>query len=408
MSTHQLAATCSWLLMFVLSACSREHASPAPASQQQTTVSAAAEPSAIKVIKLGQTMPYSGPASAYSTVGKLHAAYFKQLNEAGGIHGRTIELLSLDDAYSPPKAIEQVRKLVEQDHVLAVFQSVGTAANSAVHKYLNAQHVPQLFVSSGATKWADPEHFPWTIGYNPTYQREGRTYAKYILEHVPHAKIAVLYQNDDFGKDLLKGLRDGLGAQANLIVAEASYETSDARIDSQISALKGSGANTFVDITTPRFAALAVRAVYDSGWKPLHFLNNVGASVGTALLPAGLEKAIGLLSTQYVKDPNDKQWDSDPAMQEFKNFMRTRFPDGDVTDSFNPYAYISAQVLVQVLEQCGDTLTRENIIKQAANLKDFAPGLLLPGVVINTSQGDYEVFDHVQLARFDGTHWALL
>jgi ABC-type branched-subunit amino acid transport system substrate-binding protein len=353
-------------------------------------------------------MPYSGPASAYSTIGKLHAAYFKQVNEQGGIHGRMIELISLDDGYSPPKTLEQTRKLVEQDHVLAVFQSVGTAANTAIHKYLNVHKVPQLFASTGATKWADPSHFPWTIGFNPSYQREGRTYAAYILAHVPNPKIAVLYQNDDFGKDLLKGLRDGLGERADLIVAEASYETSDPRLDSQISTLKSSGANTFVDITTPKFAAQAVRAAYDTGWKPLHFLNNVGSSIGTALIPAGLDKAVGLITTLYIKDPNDHRWDADPAMEEFKTFMRTRYPEGDLAEHFNPYAYISAQTLVQVLQQCGDDVSAANIIKQASSLKGFSPGLLLPGVVINTAADDFELFDQVHLARFDGTHWVLM
>jgi branched-chain amino acid transport system substrate-binding protein len=382
-------------------ACSRSQ----PSVAESTSVSPATATADIKTIKLGQTMPYSGAASAYSTIGKLHTQYFKQLNDAGGVRGRKIELLSLDDAYSPPKTLEQVRQLVEQEHVLAVYQSVGTAANSAVHKYLNAQHVPQLFASTGATKWADPEHYPWTIGFNPSYQREGRTYAEHILKYAPKAKIAVLYQNDDFGKDLLKGLRDGLGSHADMIVSEVSYETSDAKVDSQITTLKASKADTFIDIATPKFAAQAVRAAYDTGWKPTHYLCNVGSSVGTVLVPAGVEKALGLYTTVYIKDPNDKQWDNDPAMQKYKRFMHEHFPDGDVTDSFNAYAYVSAQVLVQVLTQCGDEITRENIIKQAANLKDYAPELLRPGVTINTSPTDFELFDRIQLAKFDGQTW---
>jgi ABC-type branched-subunit amino acid transport system substrate-binding protein len=286
-----------------------------------------------------------------------------------------------------------------------MFNSVGTANNTAVHKYLNTKQVPQLFVSTGATKWADPEHFPWTIGFNPTYQREGRTYAKHILEHSPKAKIAVLYQNDDFGKDLLKGLRDGLGEHANMIIAEATYETSDATVDSQIATLKSSKADTFVDIATPKFAAQAVRAAYDTGWKPTQYLCNVGASVGTVLMPAGLNKSVGLYTVVYIKDATDKQWDNDPEMQKYKRFMKERFPEGDIADSFNAYAYVSAQVLVKVLQQCGDEITSDNIRKQAANLKDFKPELVLPGVVINTSPTDFEVFDQLQLARFDGRNW---
>ncbi|MEY4579675.1 MAG: hypothetical protein RL701_4378 [Pseudomonadota bacterium] len=398
----------AWLVAIALfGACSRDQKTDSP-KPDETSVSPALGTTEVKVIKLGQTMPYSGPASAYGTIGKLHAAYFKQLNEAGGINGRKIEFTSLDDAYSPPKTVEQVRKLVEQDNVLAVFQSVGTAANSAVHKYLNAKQVPQLFVSTGATKWADPQHYPWTIGFNPTYQLEGRTYAKYILEHIKDPKIAVLYQNDDFGKDLLKGLRDGLADKASIIVAEASYETSDPRIDSQITTLKGSGANTFVNISTPKFSAQAVRAAFDSGWKPNHFLNNVGSSVGTALTPAGLDKSVGLITALYVKEPHDHRWDNDPAMNEFKAFMSKYYPEGDLAEHFNPYAYVSAQTLVQVLKQCGDDLTRANIMKQAANLKNFTPGLLLPGLVINTGPDDFEPFDQVKLARFDGEHWVLM
>ena len=394
-------------LSLLVVACSRDSART-EVKAEATSLSAATAPSELTPIKLGQTQPYSGPASAYSTIGKLHSAYFKQLNEAGGIRGHKLELTSSDDGYSPPKTLEQTRKLVEQEQVLALFQSVGTAANTAVHQYLNAKHVPQLFVSSGATKWADPEHHPWTIGFNPSYQREGRAYAKHILANAPKAKIGVLYQNDDYGKDLLKGLRDGLAEHANMIVAEVSYETSDATIDSQIASLKASKADTFIDITTPKFAAQAVRAAFDSGWKPRHYLNNVGASVGTALVPAGVDKASGLFTIVYLKDASDPQWNDDPAMQKYKAFMRDRFPEGDIADFFNAYAYVSAQTLVQVLTQCGDVLTSENILKQATSLKDFAPDLVLPGITVNTSPTDYELFERVQLARFDGQRWVVL
>jgi branched-chain amino acid transport system substrate-binding protein len=399
-----------------LTACSKEappQPEPTPAAPEatnkentETTVSPAAKPPESKSIKLGQTMPYSGPASAYGTIGRLHSAYFKMLNEQGGINGRKVELTSLDDTYSPPKTVEQTRRLVEQDNVVAVVQSVGTAANSAVHKYLNSKKVPQLFVSTGASKWNDPEHFPYTIGFNPSYKLEGRTYAAHILKHSPKGKIAVLYQNDDYGKDLLEGLKEGLGEQAaKMIIAEASYEPSDPTIDSQISTLKSSKANVFVDITTPKFAAQAVRRVFDLGWKPTHYLNNVGASVGAVLVPAGMERAKGAHTTQYIKDPNDPQWAEDPEMQRFKAFMKAYYPEGDLIDASNAYAYVSAQTLVQVLKQCGDDLTSDNILKQATSLKSFTPELLLPGITINTANNDYETFDQLRLATFDGKTW---
>ena len=384
-------------------ACSRNSAdSAAPGTADKAAPLAAAGP---EPIKIGQTMPYSGPASAYGTIGKIDGAYFKMINDQGGVNGRKIELLSLDDGYSPPKAVEQIRKLVEQDQVLLIFQALGTPSNSAIQKYLNAKKVPHLFCSTGATKWGDPEHFPWTMGFNPSYQLEGRTYAKHILDHSPKAKIAVLYQNDDYGKDLLKGLKDGLGEHANMIVKEVTYEVTDATIDSQIATLKGSKADVFVNVTTPKFAAQAIRKVYDIGWKPVHYLNNVGASVGTVLTPAGLDKSVGLMTTAYLKDATDKQWDSDPAMLKFKDFMAKNYLEGKVSDASNVYGYVAAQTMVQVLKQCGTDLSRDNILKQAANLKDFAPELLLPGISINTAASDYFVFDQVQLARFDGNNW---
>ena len=291
-------------------------------------------------IKLGQTMPYSGPASAYGTIGKLHAAYFKMLNDAGGINGRKINLISLDDGYSPPKAVEQVRKLVEQDEVLALFQTLGTPSNSAIHKYVNAKKVPHLLLATGATKWADPKNYPWTLGFNLSYQAEGQIYAKYLLKNKPNAKIAILYQNDDYGKDVLKGVKDGLGAAgAKMIVAEATYEVSDPTVDSQIVTLQGSKADTFINITTPKFGAQAVRKAFDSGWKPLHIINNVSASVGSVLTPAGLDKSVGLLTLQYYKDPNDPQWKDDPAMLEWRAFMGRYYREGDPKDISNPVSY---------------------------------------------------------------------
>jgi branched-chain amino acid transport system substrate-binding protein len=364
-------------------------------------------PAASAEIKIGQTMPYSGPASAYGTIGKVEAAYFKKLNAAGGINGHTINFLSVDDGYSPPKAVEQVRKLVEQDQVLFIFQSLGTPSNAAIQPYLNTNKVPQLFVATGATRWNDPEHFPWTMGFNPSYALEGKTYGQYIAAHQPKAKIAVLYQNDDFGKDLLKGLKEGLGDKAKSVVAEATYEVSDATIDSQIATLKSSGADTFVDVTTPKFAAQAIRKVYDIGWKATHYLSNVAASVGSVLTPAGLDKSVGLKTVGYFKDPTDKQWDDDPAMKEWKAFMKEYVPEGGLQDGNNTYAYIAAQTMEQVLKQCGDDLSRANVMKQAASLKGFAPGLLLPGIKMDTGADDFAPFDQLQLVRFDGTTWVL-
>ncbi len=359
-------------------------------------------------IKIGQTMPYSGPASAYGTIGKVHQAYFKMINDQGGVNGRKINLISLDDGYSPPKTVEQVRKLVEQDEVLATFNTLGTAPNSAIHKYMNAKKVPHLFLSTGATKWADPKNFPWTIGWNIAYQSEGMIYAKWLLKNKPNAKVAILYQNDDYGKDVLKGVKDGLGAKAaSMIVKEATYEVSDPTVDSQILTLQASGADTFVNITTPKFAAQAIRKAFDSGWKPLHIVNNVGASVGSVLTPAGLDKSKDLITLQYYKDPNDPQWKDDPAMLEWRAFMGRYYRDGDPKDASNMYGYLTAQTMVQVLKQCGNDLTRENLMKQAANLKNFKLPLLLPGMSINTSATDYFLMEQGQLAKFNGTQWLL-
>jgi branched-chain amino acid transport system substrate-binding protein len=359
-----------------------------------------------KEIKLGQTMPYSGPASAYGTIGKLHQAYFKMLNEAGGVNGRMITLISLDDGYSPPKAVEQVRRLVEQDEVLALFQTLGTPSNSAIHKYVNAKKVPHLLLATGATKWGDPKNYPWTMGFNPSYAAEGAIYARYLMKSKPNAKIAILYQNDDYGKDLLKGVEETLtGPSAKMIVAKASYEVTDPTVDSQILTLQGSGADTFINITTPKFSAQAIRKAWDSGWKPLHIHNNVGASVGSVLVPAGLDKSVGLLTMQYYKDPNDPQWKDDPAMLEWRGFMGRYYRDGDPKDASNLYAYITAQLMVQILKQCGNDLTRENVMRQAANLKNVKLPLLLPGMTVNTSPTDYFPIEQGQLARFTGQLW---
>jgi branched-chain amino acid transport system substrate-binding protein len=361
-----------------------------------------------KEIKLGQTMPYSGPASAYGTIGKVEQAYFKKINDEGGINGRMINLISLDDGYSPPKTVEQVRKLVEQEEVLALFQTLGTPSNSAIHKYVNAKKVPHLFVATGATKWNDPKNYPWTMGFNLSYQAEGAIYGRYLLKNKPNAKIAILYQNDDYGKDVLKGVKEVLsGPNAKMIVAEATYEVSDPTVDSQILTLKASGADTFIDITTPKFAAQAVRKAYDSGWKPLHLLNNVGASVGSVLTPAGLDKSVDLVTVQYYKDATDPQWKDDPAMLEWRAFMARYYREGNVEDASNIYGYIAAQTMVQVLKQCGNDLTRENVMRQAANLKNFKQSLLLPGITLNTSADDFAPVDQGQLSRFNGKQWVL-
>jgi ABC-type branched-subunit amino acid transport system substrate-binding protein len=361
-----------------------------------------------KEIKLGQTMPYSGPASAYGTIGRLHQAYFKMVNDAGGINGHRINLVSLDDGYSPPRAVEQVRRLVEQENVLALFQTLGTPSNTAIHKYVNARKVPHLFVATGATKWNDPKNFPWTFGFNLSYQTEGEIYARYLLKEKPNARIAILYQNDDYGKDVLEGVKHVLsGPHAKMVIAQATYEVTDPTVDSQILTLKASGADTFINITTPKFAAQAVRAAFDSGWKPLHFLNNVGASVGSVLTPAGLDKSVGLVTVQYYKDATDPQWKDDPAMLEWRAFMGRHYREGNVDDATNIYAYITAQTMVQVLKQCGTDFSRDNIKRQAENLKNFKPGLLLPGISMNTSPSDHAPVSQAQLSRFTGKQWQL-
>ncbi len=359
-------------------------------------------------IKIGNIMPYSGPASAYGVIGKTEAAYFKKINDAGGINGRKINFISYDDGYSPPKTVEQARKLVESDEVLLIFNSLGTPPNSAIHKYMNAKKVPQLFVATGATKWNDPKDFPWTMGWQPNYQSESHIYAKYILKEKPDAKIAVLYQNDDYGKDYLKGLKDGLGAKAaSMIIAEESYETTEPSIDDHIVKLKSTGADVFVNITTPKFSAQAIKKVHEIGWQPLHILNNVGASVGAVMKPAGFDNSQGIISANYVKDVSDPQWATDPGMKEFLDFMAKDFPEGNKLDGGTIVGYGVAQTLVQVLKQCGDDLTRANVMKQAANLKDFRTEVLLPGITINTSPTDFAPISQLQLMRFKGERWEM-
>jgi len=356
-------------------------------------------------IKVGNIMPYSGPASAYATIGKTEAAYFNKLNSEGGINGRKVNFISYDDGYSPPKAVEQARKLVESDEVLLIFNSLGTPSNSAIQKYMNAKKVPQLFISTGAAKWNDPKNFPWTMGWQPNYQTEARIYAAYILRNYPGKTIGVLYQNDDFGKDYVIGLREGLGDQASkLILVESSYETSSPTVDSQVVQIKGANPDIFINISTPKFAAQAIKKIAELNWHPVHFLTNVSASIGGVMKPAGYENDQGILSTAYLKDPKDPDWKNDPAMNEWRAFMTKWYPEGDQDDAATVFAYGVAKGLEQVLKQCGDDLTRENIMKQAANL-NFEIGIYLPGTKIKTSPTDFAPIEQLQMQRFKGETW---
>jgi branched-chain amino acid transport system substrate-binding protein len=357
-------------------------------------------------IKIGNIMPYSGPASSYGVIGKTEAAYFNKINAEGGINGRKITFITYDDGYSPPKAVEQARKLVESDEVLLLFNPLGTPSNSAIQKYLNSKKVPQLFVATGATKWNDPKNFPWTMGWQPSYQSEARIYAKFLMKEKPNAKIAILYQNDDFGKDYLKGLKDGLGAKASAIVAEESYETTEPTIDGHIVKLKSTGADTFISITTPKFAAQAIKKLGEIEWKPLHIVSNVSASVGSVMKPAGFENSQGILSAAYAKEA-DPQWDNDPGMKKFYAFLEKYYPDANKLDGSVVFGYGVAQTMAKVIEMCGDNLTRENVMKQAASLKDFAPDTLLPGIKINTSSTDFAPIEQLQMMRFKGETWEL-
>jgi ABC-type branched-subunit amino acid transport system substrate-binding protein len=359
-------------------------------------------------IKIGNIMPYSGPLSAYGVSGRAEAAYFRKINAEGGINGRKIRFISYDDAYTPPKTVEQARKLVESDEVFLIFGALGTPTNTAIQKYMNAKKEPQLFVQSGATKWNDPKEFPWTMGWAPSYQNEGRIYARYIVKEKPNARVAVLYQNDGYGKDYLIGLKDGLGAKAaSMIVAEEAYEVSEPTIDSHLVKMKSLGADVFVDITTAKFSSQAIKKAAEIGWKPLHFISNVSASIGSIIRPAGIDKAQGIISVAYLMDALDPQWRDDPGMKEFDEFLAKDFREGNRADSLVMTGYNMAQTLVQVLRQCGDNLSRENVMKQAANLKDFRTTNLLPGIKINTSPIDFAPIKRVQLRRFNGDRWEL-
>jgi branched-chain amino acid transport system substrate-binding protein len=356
-------------------------------------------------IKIGNISIYSGPASSYGVIGQTEAAYFNKINADGGINGRKINFISYDCAYSPPKTVEQARKLVESDDVLLIFQSLGTSTNTAIQKYMNGRRVPQLFVGTGATKWNDPQNFPWTMGWQPNYQSEGHIFAQYLLQNYPRGKIGILYQNDDYGKDYVKGLKDGLNGKIQ-IVAESPYETTDPTVDSQIVSLKASGADVFYDVTIPKFAAQAIKKAAEIEWKPIHLLNGISNSVST-LKPAGLEISKGIISSAFLKDPTDPQWKEDLIYKEWVVFMDRYYPNGDKTINYTVYGYSAAQTLVEVLKQCGDDLTRENVMKQAANLHDLRIGMLLPGIAMNTSKSDYAPIKQMQMQRFNGQPWEL-
>jgi len=359
-------------------------------------------------IRIGNTCFYSGPASSYGTIGRAMAAYYKMVNDQGGVNRRKITFISYDDAYSPPKTVEMTRKLVEEDHVFLDAGPLGTPTQSAIWHYMNQQKVPQLFVSTGATKWNDPKGHPWTMGWQPNYQSEGRIYAAYILKELPDAKIGVLYQDDDFGKDYLKGVRDGLGAKAgSMLKVASSYETTDPTVDSQVIGMKQAGCDAFVNAGIPKFAAQAIKKASEIEWKPLHIVSSIGSSVAATLKPAGLENSKGVVSDFYLKDPTDPQWQNDAGYKWWSAFMDKYYPGGDRSDVNNVYGPSNAASVVQVLKQCGDDLTRENVMRQAASLHNFTVPMLLPGIAINTSPTDFAPVKQVQMARFDGQRWQL-
>ena len=360
-----------------------------------------------KEIKIGGISPYSGPASAYGAIGKAIGAYFDKVNAEGGINGRKLNWISLDDGYNPAKTVEQARRLVEEDEVMFVFNTLGTPPNSAIHKYMNAKKVPQLFVATGATKWGDPKNFPWTMGWQPNYQSESKVFVAHLLETKPNAKVAILYQNDDYGKDYVKGFEDGLGDKVKtMIVSKLSYEVTDPTVDSQLLSLKASGADTFFNVTTPKFAAMVIKKNAELGWKPLHYLNSVSASVGAVMVPAGPENGVGIFTANYLKDPTDPQFQKGKEWDDWLAWMKKYLPNGDLKDANNVYGYTAAQGLVQVLKQAGDNLTRENIMKQAASLDMNLP-MLLPGVNVKTGPDDFYPIEREQLAKFDGKTWVL-
>jgi len=358
-------------------------------------------------IKIGHTNPYSGPASSYSSIGKLHQAYWKMVNEAGGINGRKVTFITYDDGYSPPKTVEMIRKLVEEDRVLACFNMTGTPCNTAIHKYMNTKKVPQLYVATGASKWGNPKEFPWTMGYQPDYHTEGIIYAKHILATIKDAKIGVLYQNDDYGKDYFNGIKDGLGKEVGRLVKVVTYEATDPTVDSQIIQLKDSGANVFYNVSISKFAAQAMRKVADLGWKPVQYMNNVAVSVGTTMKPAGFDNVQGVISGAWLKDPTDHQWDDEEDMKEWRAFMAKYIPDGNLADSSYVYAYGAATLMRKTLEKCGNVLTRENLMKQAANHHQLRLPGLLPGISVTTSPTDFYPVQAVQLSRFKGETWEL-
>jgi branched-chain amino acid transport system substrate-binding protein len=357
-------------------------------------------------IRIGHTIAYSGPASAYGVIGKLESAFWNMVNDQGGVAGRKIDFISLDDGYSPPKTVEQVRRLVEQDQVAFLFNTLGTPTNSAIQRYVNQKKVPHLFISTGADKWGDYEHFPWTMGFQPSYRTEAQIYTKYILQQKPDAKIAILFQNDDFGKDYPAGVKDVLGDRFDKMTVLATYETTDATIDSQLNTLKGSGADVLLVAAIPKFAAQAIRKVHELGWSPLFFMTNVAISVGSVMTPAGPENAVGMISTNYLKDSTDPRWADDPGMNQWRDFMAKNMPGADLTDLSYVFAYGVSLTMLQVLKQCGGDFSRENIMKQAANLKDFDDPVLLPGIKVNTSPTNFHPIKAMQLVRWDGHTWA--
>jgi branched-chain amino acid transport system substrate-binding protein len=357
-------------------------------------------------IKIGNVEAYSGPASAYGVIGKTEEAYFKMINDQGGVNGRKIDWISYDDGYSPPKTVEQIRKLIESDEVLLVFNALGTPTQSAVQKYQNTKKVPQLFLATGASKWNDPKDFPWTMGFQPSYRVEARIFAKYILKEKPDAKVAIFYQNDDFGKDYVAGIKEIFGAKgASQIVAEESYETTEPSIDSHIVKLKGTGADVLINISTPKFAAQAIKKMAEMEWKPMHVLTDVSISIGAVMKPAGFEASQGILSAGYLKDASDPQWKDDAGMKKFMAFVDKYMPGANISDANLVYGYAAAQTMVQVLKQCGDDLTRENVMKQAASLRDFAPDTLLPGIKVNTGPNDFAPIEQLKMMQFKGERW---
>ncbi len=358
-------------------------------------------------IKIGHTNPYSGPASAYGVIGKLHQAFWKAVNDAGGINGRKVNFITLDDGYSPPKTVEVVRQLVEQEKVLLLYQTLGTPTNTAIHKYVNQKKVPHLYISTGASKWGDPQHFPWTMGFQPDYHTEGAIYAKHMLATIKDAKVGILMQNDDYGKDYVDGFKDGLGKEADRVVKHVSYEVTDPTVDSQVIQLKDSGATVFFNVSTPKFAAQAIRKAADIGWKPTQYLNNVSASVASVIKPAGYEASQGILTAAYLKDPTDKQWDDSADMKTWRAWMDKNMPGANQADANYTFAYCVSSLMLETLKRCGDTLTRENVMKQAAGFKKYELPILLPGIAINTSSTDYYPIQAVQLARFKGESWEL-